>query len=336
MSGAPPPQQPNTCSECDEQKTTREITLSNLSKNTESEVEHKKGTAEFGSVAGGTDRKDSQTTGRENTSKEKSTFFICQTPGCPQRGFDLWTARKWQIEKDPKLDASPETKEWEKQQIKNREAELVEDRSDFFNNEQTDKQRENVQETDGYGTSRNGIERGSSRQSAHNSTNQSRHSQDQNTATATEWGDTPDNNATAWSNEQAAASGWDNTSENDSTAWSEGQASGTNASEQNAAEANGRGSTAGNNTTSWGNPRESDTTSKKQDSTTEMSNPSETNEETTSTTNAFEKSIYGDSETDSEGSTMANVSPKAEDSAETNTEAEAERYNNSRSRNRSR
>lgn len=330
MSGAPPPQQPPTCSECGTRKTTREITLSNLSKDEESEINHQKGTADWGPVKGEGDRKNSQTTGRENTSKEKSTFLICQSPGCSQRGYDLWTARKWQIENDPKLDDSPETKEWEKQQIKNKEEELVEDRSDFYNNNQTDKQREGVQETDGYGTSRNGIGKGSSRQSAHDSTNQS----DTQSHRSQEWGDTPDND-TAWSEAQAAANGWSNTSENDSTGWGKD----TNANDQ------GTTATAGNDTL-WGNPRESDTDAREQDSTTSTrsSTPGTTNSptdtgdqtETTSSNNAFEQSVYGDTQTDSQGSSMASESPKAEDPAETNTEAEAERYNNSRSRNRSR
>lgn len=330
MSGAPPPQQPPTCDECGTRKTTKEITLSNLSKSEESEVKHDKGAADFGSLSGGTNRKDSQTTGIEDTSEVTSTFSICQSPGCSQRGYDLWIARKWQMENDPSLDASPEAKEWEKQQIQDKEDELVEDRSDFFDNNQTDKQMEGVQETDDYGTSRNVIGKGTSRQTARDSSSQSntqsRHSQDQNAAT--EWGNTPDNKDIPWSNEQAQASGWGNTDDTDTTAWSNAQASGTTASEQDTAQATDQDSTTETTTTAWGNPRESDT------ETTDTA--SDTDEETSAADTAFEQSVYGDSQMDSQGGTMANESPNGENSDKTNTETETERYNDNRSRNRSR
>lgn len=330
MSGAPPPQQP-TCNECGEQKTTREKTITQRDK---TEQEKKKG--HHGNVSGGGyggDYNSENTTlnGQETEDVSKAVFNVCPTPGCAQRGKDRWKVRQWQLENNPKLDNSYESQEHEKQRIKEKEAKLAEDMNDFSENSQIKNNDRNSKKRESYGTSKNNIETYSSHQSVRDSTNQS----DTQSHRSREWGDTPDNNDTAWSEAQAAANGWGTTTENDSTGWGKD----TNAKDQGAA------ATAGNDT-SWGNPRESDTDAREQDSTksTRSSTIGTANSstdtgdqtETTSGSNAFEQSVYGDTQTDSQGSTLANESPKAEDSDKTNPKSQTEHNTNRRSRNRSR
>lgn len=62
-------------------------------------------------------RTDSETM-RETTGKTSvTTTAICPTPGCPQRKRDRWELRRWQLDTDPALADTPETREWEIQEI---------------------------------------------------------------------------------------------------------------------------------------------------------------------------------------------------------------------------
>lgn len=336
MSGAPPPGP--TCSECGTQKTmgTEQTTRSSTKK--DSKTKNYQAGADSEHSSGTYNSKNSEESGESSGRNSDRNFPICPTAGCGQRKRDRWYKIRWELQNDPNREYTPQTRDQMMARLEEDEKRYAEEinkltpgfRAKEGGTIKQERSNERKQEEQRYQDKRT-KEDTSSRQSARDSSNQSdiqsRHSQDQNAAT--EWGNTPDNKDIPWSNKQAQASSWGNTEDTDTTAWSNAQASGTTASEQDTAQATDQDSTTETTTTAWGHPRESDTTE-----TTDTA--SDTDEETSAADTAFEQSVYGDSQMDSQGGTMANESPNGENSDKTNTETETERYNDNRSRNRSR
>lgn len=123
MSGAPPPTP--VCRECGVQKTTRTEEITYNSTRKDSETKSNKGTADWASLSGERDHKDTQTTGTTRGKKSVKTTLICPTPGCPQRKRDRWELRRWKLDIDPTLTDTPETREWEIQRIVKDERQYV-------------------------------------------------------------------------------------------------------------------------------------------------------------------------------------------------------------------
>lgn len=115
MSGAPSPGP--LCRECGAPKTTRTEELTYSSTRTDSETKSNHGTADLASLVGEHNHEDTETVGETTGKTSVTTTAICPTPGCPQRKRDRWELRRWQLDTDPALSDTPETREWEIQEI---------------------------------------------------------------------------------------------------------------------------------------------------------------------------------------------------------------------------
>lgn len=105
------------CEECGKPKrtVTREVTFQSTTK--DSKTKHHQGSGDLGPLSGDVNHRDSETMSTGSAVKRTENFFICPTPGCPQRASDRWDARRWEVKNNPTLDDSPEFRNQEMDRV---------------------------------------------------------------------------------------------------------------------------------------------------------------------------------------------------------------------------